>query len=131
MTFLRIWGHTPRSNFKSLIAGENHESKGCQVMGQAQRLSRCGSAIPLILPGHFGKRTELPKDGIYPILAGVLMRGTCSRASRLRPTLRVRTGLYCQFHFSPSLLGICFWRKVREERVWAEYMGEKGGLYLP
>jgi len=25
------------------------------------------------------------------------------------------------------LLGICFWRKVREERVWAEYMGEKGG----
>ena len=26
-----------------------------------------------------------------------------------------------------ELLGICFWRKVREERVWAEYMGEKGG----
>ena len=25
------------------------------------------------------------------------------------------------------LLGICFWRKVREERIWAEYMGEKGG----
>ncbi len=21
------------------------------------------------------------------------------------------------------LLGICFWRKVREERIWAEYMG--------
>ena len=26
-----------------------------------------------------------------------------------------------------GLLGICFWRKVREERIWAEYMGEKGG----
>ena len=26
------------------------------------------------------------------------------------------------------LLGICFWRKVREERIWAEYMGVKGGL---
>ena len=25
------------------------------------------------------------------------------------------------------LLGICFWREVREERVWAEYMWEKGG----
>ena len=25
------------------------------------------------------------------------------------------------------LLGICFWRKGREERIWAEYMGEKGG----
>jgi hypothetical protein len=25
------------------------------------------------------------------------------------------------------LLGICFWRKVREERIWAEYIGEKGG----
>ena len=29
------------------------------------------------------------------------------------------------------LLGICFWRKVREERVWAEYMGEKGGWKNP
>jgi len=29
------------------------------------------------------------------------------------------------------LLGICFWRKVREERVWAEYMGEKGGGVNP
>ena len=27
------------------------------------------------------------------------------------------------------LLGIFFWRKVREERIWAEYMGEKGGCY--
>ena len=26
-----------------------------------------------------------------------------------------------------SLLGICFWRKVREERVGAEYMAGKGG----
>ena len=25
------------------------------------------------------------------------------------------------------LLGICFWRKVREERVWTEFIGEKGG----
>ena len=25
------------------------------------------------------------------------------------------------------MLGICFLRKVREERIWAEYMGEKGG----
>ena len=28
-----------------------------------------------------------------------------------------------------SLLGICFWRKVREERIWAEYIGEKGGWF--
>ena len=27
------------------------------------------------------------------------------------------------------LLGVCFWRKVREERVWAEFMGEKGGWW--
>ena len=27
------------------------------------------------------------------------------------------------------LLGICFWRKVREERIWAEYMGVKGGWH--
>jgi hypothetical protein len=26
-----------------------------------------------------------------------------------------------------GLLGICFWRKVREERVWTEFIGEKGG----
>lgn len=26
-----------------------------------------------------------------------------------------------------ELLGICFRRKGREERVWAEYMGKKGG----
>ena len=26
-----------------------------------------------------------------------------------------------------ALLGICFWREVREERNWAEFMGEKGG----
>ena len=26
-----------------------------------------------------------------------------------------------------ELLGIFFWRKVREERIWAEFMGEKGG----
>ena len=25
------------------------------------------------------------------------------------------------------MLEICFWSKVREERIWAEYMGEKGG----
>ena len=28
--------------------------------------------------------------------------------------------------FSLGLLGICFWRKVREERVWTELMGKKG-----
>ena len=28
------------------------------------------------------------------------------------------------------LLGICFWRKGREERNWVEFMGEKGG-YSP
>ena len=28
------------------------------------------------------------------------------------------------------LLGICFWRKVREEGIWAEYMGEKGGCLV-
>ena len=27
----------------------------------------------------------------------------------------------------PLLLGICFWRKGREERNWVEFMGEKGG----
>jgi len=26
-----------------------------------------------------------------------------------------------------GLLGICFWRKGREERNWVELMGEKGG----
>ena len=26
-----------------------------------------------------------------------------------------------------KLLGICFWRKGREERNWVEFMGEKGG----
>ena len=26
-----------------------------------------------------------------------------------------------------QLLGICFWRKGREERNWVEFMGEKGG----
>ena len=25
------------------------------------------------------------------------------------------------------MLENCFWRKVREERFWAEYLGEKGG----
>ena len=30
-----------------------------------------------------------------------------------------------------QLLGICFWRKVREERIWAEYMGEKGDVFNP
>ena len=29
-----------------------------------------------------------------------------------------------------ELLGICFWRKGREERNWVEFMGEKGGSNL-
>ena len=29
-----------------------------------------------------------------------------------------------------ELLGICFWRKGREERNWVEFMGEKGGFFL-
>ena len=29
-----------------------------------------------------------------------------------------------------QLLGICFWRKGREERNWVEFMGEKGGCCL-
>ena len=28
-----------------------------------------------------------------------------------------------------QLLGICFWRKGREERNWVEFMGEKGGWF--
>jgi len=65
MTFLRIWGHTPRSIPKSLIAGENQNATQdskvdvCQVdgrpqVGQVQRpprpsphpLHRWGSSIP-------------------------------------------------------------------------------------
>ena len=30
---------------------------------------------------------------------------------------------------SPRLLGICFWRKGREERNWVELMGKKGSRF--
>ena len=88
MTFLRIWGHTPRSNFKSLIAGENHESKGCQADG----CPGGGSILPILLR-HSEKRTELPKGGIYPILAGGLMRGNLCKSIEVVPNLEADDGL--------------------------------------
>ena len=48
----------------------------------------------------------------------------CSEDSGLRNAVNPKT--FGQFGL---LLGICFWREVREERVWAEYMGEKGGCW--
>ena len=34
-------------------------------------------------------------------------------------------------NYSLRMLGICFWRKVCEERIWAGPMGEKGVGFTP
>jgi hypothetical protein len=54
-----------------------------------------------------------------------------SACERVTPTLRPPGPKAASKPSRQELLGIYFWRKVREERIWAKYMGEKGGWCSP
>jgi hypothetical protein len=62
----------------------------------------------------------------YPNSVRVVLR--CYTYSVVR--IHLASSCIGRYLSSLGLLGICFWRKVREERIWAEYMREKWGWWF-
>jgi len=84
------------------------------------------------------ERRQLRLDFLALQIGRQLPAGQGGQVREFDPIIRLKTKRGCnpvegfrllrRWNHPALLLGICFWRKVREERIWAEYMGEKPQL---